>query len=81
MSNTCDVLVIGSGAGGARCAIWPSGKRILPLERGDWLTRERQTGWRKTCSSMAATPPWTRGTDHGRWDPSRTSGVVPRAPR
>ena len=24
------------------CAIWPSGKRILPLERGDWLTREPQ---------------------------------------
>ena len=53
MSDTYDIPVIGSGAGGARCAIWPSGKRILPLERGDWLTRERQTGWRKTCSSMA----------------------------
>jgi choline dehydrogenase-like flavoprotein len=39
-----DVIVIGSGAGGGTLArhLAPSGKRILLLERGDWLTREPQ---------------------------------------
>jgi choline dehydrogenase-like flavoprotein len=37
-----DVIVVGSGAGGGTLARYlaPSGKRILLLERGDWLTRE-----------------------------------------
>jgi choline dehydrogenase-like flavoprotein len=37
-----DVVVIGSGAGGGTLArhLAPSGKRILLLERGDWLPRE-----------------------------------------
>jgi choline dehydrogenase-like flavoprotein len=37
-----DVIVIGSGAGGGTLVnrLAPSGKRILLLERGDWLTRE-----------------------------------------
>src|SRR5215204_4862882 len=40
--STYDVIVIGSGAGGGTLArhLAPSGKRILLLERGDWLTRE-----------------------------------------
>ena len=39
-----DVIVIGSGAGGGTLAghLAPSGKRILLLERGDWLRREPQ---------------------------------------
>ena len=39
-----DVIVIGSGAGGGTLArhLAPSGKRILLLERGDWLPREPQ---------------------------------------
>ncbi len=39
-----DVIVIGSGAGGGTLVheLAPSGKRILLLERGDWLTREPQ---------------------------------------
>jgi choline dehydrogenase-like flavoprotein len=43
MSNY-DVIVIGSGAGGGTLAhrLAPSGKRILLLERGDWLPREPQ---------------------------------------
>jgi choline dehydrogenase-like flavoprotein len=38
------VIVIGSGAGGGTLVrhLAPSGKRILLLERGDWLTREPQ---------------------------------------
>jgi choline dehydrogenase-like flavoprotein len=39
-----DVIVIGSGAGGGTLArhLAPSGKRILLLERGNWLPREPQ---------------------------------------
>ena len=42
MSTRYDVIIIGSGAGGGTLAhhLAPSGKRILLLERGDWLTRE-----------------------------------------
>jgi choline dehydrogenase-like flavoprotein len=37
-----DVIVVGSGAGGGTLAhrLAPSGKRVLILERGDWLPRE-----------------------------------------
>src|SRR5262245_49367430 len=39
-----DVIVIGTGAGGGTLArhLAPSGKKILLLERGDWLPREPQ---------------------------------------
>ena len=38
-----DVIIVGTGAGGGTLArhLAPSGKRILLLERGDWLPRER----------------------------------------
>jgi choline dehydrogenase-like flavoprotein len=44
MSNSYDVIVIGSGAGGATIVhrMAPSGKRVLLLERGGWLPREPQ---------------------------------------
>jgi choline dehydrogenase-like flavoprotein len=37
-----DVIIIGSGAGGGTLAhrLAPSGKRVLLLERGDWIPRE-----------------------------------------
>jgi choline dehydrogenase-like flavoprotein len=40
--DSYDVIIIGTGAGGGTLArhLAPSGKRILLLERGDWLTRE-----------------------------------------
>jgi choline dehydrogenase-like flavoprotein len=39
-----DVIIIGSGAGGGTLAyrLAPSGKRILILERGDFLPREHE---------------------------------------
>ena len=42
MPETYDVIIIGSGAGGGTLAhrLAPSGKRVLILERGDWLPRE-----------------------------------------
>ena len=44
VSDSYDVIVIGSGAGGGSSVhrLAPSGKRILLLERGDWLPREPQ---------------------------------------
>jgi choline dehydrogenase-like flavoprotein len=42
--DSYDVIVIGSGAGGGTLVHHhtSSGKRILLLERGDWLPREPQ---------------------------------------
>ena len=39
-----DVIIIGTGAGGGTLArhLAPSGKRVLLVERGDWLPREPQ---------------------------------------
>ena len=39
--DSYDVVIIGTGAGGGTLArhLAPSGKRILLLERGDWLTK------------------------------------------
>ena len=44
MPEAYDVIIVGTGAGGGTLArhLAPSGKRILLLERGDWLTREPQ---------------------------------------
>jgi choline dehydrogenase-like flavoprotein len=42
--DSYDVIIIGTGAGGGTLGrhLAPSGKRILLLERGDWLPREPQ---------------------------------------
>jgi choline dehydrogenase-like flavoprotein len=42
MPGAYDVIILGTGAGGGTLArhLAPSGKRILLLERGDWLPRE-----------------------------------------
>jgi choline dehydrogenase-like flavoprotein len=44
MDTNYDVIIIGSGAGGGTLArhLAPSGKRILLLERGGWLKREKE---------------------------------------
>jgi len=44
-----DVIVIGSGAGGGTLAhrLAPSGKRILLLERGDWLRAAELAGGKR----------------------------------
>ena len=62
-----DVIVIGSGAGGGTLVrhLAPSGKRILLLERGDWLPREPQNwdaqhGVRRQPLRVARTPGTTR---------------------
>ncbi len=42
--NHFDVIVVGTGAGGGTLAyhLAPSGKKILLLERGDYLPREKE---------------------------------------
>jgi choline dehydrogenase-like flavoprotein len=42
MTDSYDVIIVGTGAGGGTLArhLAPSGKSILLLERGDWLPRE-----------------------------------------
>jgi choline dehydrogenase-like flavoprotein len=42
--SSYEVIIVGSGAGGGTLArhLAPSGKRILLIERGDWLAREPQ---------------------------------------
>jgi choline dehydrogenase-like flavoprotein len=44
MSDHYDIIIIGTGAGGGTLAhaLAPSGKRILILERGDFIPRERE---------------------------------------
>jgi len=44
MSNDYDVIIIGSGAGGGTLALKlaPSGKKVLIVERGDYLPREKE---------------------------------------
>jgi choline dehydrogenase-like flavoprotein len=44
MSMHYDVIIVGSGAGGGTLAwsLAPTGKRILLLERGDYIPREKQ---------------------------------------
>ncbi|MEU1164762.1 GMC family oxidoreductase [Streptomyces sp. NPDC005921] len=50
-----DVIVIGTGAGGGTLAhrLAPSGKRVLILERGDYLPRERDN-WDSTAVFVKA---------------------------
>ena len=52
MSSHYDIIIVGSGAGGGTMALAlaPTGKRILLLERGNYLRRE-QDNWTPTpCS-------------------------------
>jgi choline dehydrogenase-like flavoprotein len=50
-----DVIIIGSGAGGGTLAyqLAPSGKRILLLERGDYVPREKDN-WSSQAVNVAA---------------------------
>jgi choline dehydrogenase-like flavoprotein len=55
MDNHYDVIIIGSGAGGGTLAykLAPSGKRILLLERGPYVPREKEN-WDPHAVNVAA---------------------------
>jgi len=50
-----DVIIIGTGAGGGTLAyhLAPSGKRILLLERGDYVRREKDN-WEPRAVNVEA---------------------------
>ena len=77
-----DVIIIGSGAGGGTLArhLAPSGKRILLLERGDWLPREIENWDPSGSSSTTATSPRTPGTTPTASRSSRRSTTTSAAP-
>ena len=83
-SERYDVIIIGTGAGGGTLAyrLAPSGKRILLLERGDFLLRERDN-WDPTAvfvqSKYKAQETWY-GKDGRAFHPASiiTSAATPR---
>ena len=70
-----DVIIIGTGAGGGTLAhrLAPSGKRILLLERGDYLPREQENWDPRRYSAKSATSPARSGTTRTATPSSRTS--------
>lgn len=66
MAEHFDVIIIGTGLGGGTLAhrLAPSGKRILLLERGDWLPREKDN-WSSHAVFVQfkyqAPDPWSDG--------------------
>src|SRR5262252_6769931 len=54
-NNHYDVIIIGTGAGGGTLAyrLAPSGKRILLLERGDYVPREKDN-WSSRAVNLEA---------------------------
>src|SRR5213075_2892688 len=58
-----DVIIIGTGAGGGTLAyrLAPSGKRILLVERGDYVAREKDNWISKASFWTANTKPTTCG--------------------
>jgi choline dehydrogenase-like flavoprotein len=74
MTQHYDVIIIGTGAGGGTLAsrLAPSGKRILLLERGDHVPREKDN-WSPRAVNVEA----TYHTDRAATSPSGT----PRRPR
>ena len=55
MNNHYDVIIIGSGAGGGTLAyrLAPSGKKILLIERGDYVPREKDN-WSSRAVNVEA---------------------------
>ncbi len=74
MIDHYDVIVIGSGAGGGTLAhaLAPTGKRILILERGDFIAREKQ--------NWDAQEVWVkhRYRNSGRWTDQEGGTFLPK---
>ena len=75
MSNQThyDVIIIGSGAGGGTLAyrLAPTGKRILLLERGDYVAREK-ANWESAAVNLDG-----RYVTTERWIDSDAASFIP----
>jgi choline dehydrogenase-like flavoprotein len=73
LSRDYDVIIIGTGAGGGTLAhqLAPSGKRILLVERGDFLPREREN-W--DAEAVFAS---NRYVSHDTWHDAKGSPFQP----
>ena len=82
VSDEYDVIVIGTGAGGGTLAhtIAQTGKRILLLERGDFLTKELGTGIQTPSSSTGSTSHPIPGTTRTARRSSRRCTTSSAAP-
>src|SRR5438093_1188472 len=84
MTDQYDLIIIGSGAGGGTLAhrLAPTGKRILLLERGDYLPREREN-WDPTAvfvqSKYKAKETWY-GSDGRPFHPGMEGASVAAVP-
>ena len=76
--NHYDVIIIGTGAGGGTLAyrLAPSGKRILLLERGDYVPREKDNWSSKSVNAKGKYQ--TKETWRDK-DPRRTPRAARRA--
>jgi len=74
MADEYDVIIVGSGAGGGTLAhrLAPSGKRVLILERGDWLPREIEN-W-----DAAAVFVHNRYVSHDTWHDQNGTAFQPQ---
>src|SRR3954465_6350031 len=74
MSEDYDVIIVGSGAGGGTLAhrLAPSGKRVLILERGDWLPRELEN-WDATATFVD-----NRYISEDRWSDDQGNAFQPQ---
>src|SRR5919199_3476937 len=76
MTEHADIVVIGSGAGGGAVtwALAATGKKILLLERGDWLPREPEN-WSPQAlwvdKRYQNSGQWTDGADGRRFSPKQ----------
>ena len=84
MSTHYDVIIIGTGAGGGTLAyrLAPSGKRILLLERGDYVPREKDNwelarGQRRARSTTRKKRGTTRTASRSTRTRTTTSAATP----
>ena len=82
MSDHFDIIIVGTGADGGTLAykLAPTGKRILLLERGDFLPREKENWspvavWGDRRYRNAGAPNMTTAADRVMTKPGRPPSI------